>query len=241
MASLQDDPIQSIKQLGYFYQKDAELGRRVDAILAKVGYYFKNKPGLTFAKVNTFQNEVYNQPARVDYANPLKQVRDIIESLFEQCSLGLFKSYGPGDDDYCILNRLHSELRVLIVILWASDSSVAFHSCSHKYLLNANKAPIGLLRIPPDKLAIPEITRVNVNLDKGGLRSILDGRVGFRIMSGQAIFLGFVAPDELQHWAKMTLPKLVELQEIVREMQTQSNKIGTNFEFKEPRDSNRTH
>ncbi|RKK10460.1 hypothetical protein BFJ63_vAg16506 [Fusarium oxysporum f. sp. narcissi] len=55
MASL--DTKKLIETLGCFYQEDYEVGQRVDAIFRDVGYYFKNAPGLTFAKVNIFENE----------------------------------------------------------------------------------------------------------------------------------------------------------------------------------------
>lgn len=57
MASL-DDTKRLIEEFGCFYQKDSELGQRVDIILEEVGYYFKNTAGLIFAKVNTLENEV---------------------------------------------------------------------------------------------------------------------------------------------------------------------------------------
>ncbi|KAH7112752.1 hypothetical protein B0J13DRAFT_631380 [Dactylonectria estremocensis] len=56
MASL-DDTKRLIEELGCFYQKNSEMGQRVDAILEEDGYYFMNTPGLTFAKVNTLENE----------------------------------------------------------------------------------------------------------------------------------------------------------------------------------------
>ncbi|KAK2477150.1 hypothetical protein H9L39_12374 [Fusarium oxysporum f. sp. albedinis] len=56
MASLEDTK-KLIETLGCFYQEDEEVGQRVDAIFQDVGYYFKNEAGLTFAKVNTFENE----------------------------------------------------------------------------------------------------------------------------------------------------------------------------------------
>lgn len=57
-------------------------------------------------------------------------------------------------------------------------------------------------------------------------RSIPDGRTGFRIVSGEAIFLAFVVPDELQHWAKMALPQGCGLEGIVQQIQETSDHIG---------------
>lgn len=65
--------------------------------------------------------------------------------------------------------------------------------------------------------------------------SILDGRTGFRILEGRAVMFAFVAPDELVHWAKMELPKLPELQEEVKRIETNYKTIGVNFTFVERR------
>ncbi|KAH6881133.1 hypothetical protein B0T10DRAFT_411352, partial [Thelonectria olida] len=134
------------------------------------------------------------------------------------------------------VNILENELRVLMVNLWTSDSVAIFHLGSHKHLLNAYRAPNGLLKIPPERLGLPGIISKTVPMKKGGL-SILDGRTGFRIVSGRAIFFALVVPDELQHWAKMVLPKSSELEGIVQQMQETSDHIGANFEFQAPKGS----
>ncbi|RSL40788.1 hypothetical protein CEP54_016020 [Fusarium duplospermum] len=220
MASPEDTK-KLVEELGCFYQEDPELGRRVDAIFQEVGYYFKNAPGLTFTKVNTFDNE---------------KVRYVIESFFPECSLGIIKSYGPSDYDCCWMNRLQSELQVLMVHLWSSNSVAIFHLGSHKHLLGADRAPNGLLKIPPEKLGLPGIISKTVPMKKGGM-SILDGRTGFRIVSGRAIFFAFVVPNELQYWAKMELPQGCGLEEIVQQIQETSDHIGANFKFKAPEGS----
>ncbi|KAI3576792.1 hypothetical protein IWW34DRAFT_85404 [Fusarium oxysporum f. sp. albedinis] len=220
MASLEDTK-KLIETLGCFYQEDEEVGQRVDAIFQDVGYYFKNEAGLTFAKVNTFENE---------------KVRRVIESFFPECSLGIIKSYGPSDYDCCWMNRLQPELQVLMVHLWSSNSVVIFHFGSHKHLLDADRAPNGLLKIPPEKLGLPGIISKTVPMKKGGL-SILDGRTGFRIVSGRAIFFAFVVPEELQHWAEMELPRGCGLEGLVQQIQEISNHIGANFTFEAPEGS----
>ncbi|KAK7404169.1 hypothetical protein QQX98_010043, partial [Neonectria punicea] len=125
---------------------------------------------------------------------------------------------------------------VLMVHLWSSNSVVIFHLGSHKHLLEADRAPNGLLKIPPEKLGLPGIIGKTVPMKKGGL-SILDGRTGFRIVSGRAIFFAFVVPDELQHWARMELPQGRGLEGIVQQIQEASDHIGTNFKFKAPEGS----
>ncbi|KAH7302880.1 hypothetical protein B0I35DRAFT_455432 [Stachybotrys elegans] len=171
-----------IQELGCFYQEDSELGHRVDAIFQEVGYYFKNVPGLAFAKANTFENE----------------------------------------------------LRVLMINVWTCDSVAVFHLGSHKHLLGAGEAPNGLLRISPEKLGLPGIVSKTVPMKTGGL-SILDGRTGFRIVSGQAISFAFVVPDELPYWGEMVLPQGEGLERIVQLMEEISNHIGTNFKFQAAR------
>jgi hypothetical protein len=69
------------------------------------------------------------------------------------------------------------------------------------------------------------------------LRSISDARISFRVLKGPIVFLGFVEPEELKHWAKMELPRLPELVELVEDMQTEE--IGANFQFKVPSETPR--
>ena len=61
-------------------------------------------------------------------------------------------------------------------------------------------------------------------------RAIVDGRLGFKIMAGFTITLGFATKEELKVWAKMKLPKAQELIEKVAEMESAT--MGTNFEFR---------
>lgn len=60
-------PHESIAERGFFHREDEELGGKVDAILKKLGYYFKNEEGLKFAKECTMDNEVSDLSATKPY------------------------------------------------------------------------------------------------------------------------------------------------------------------------------
>lgn len=57
----------------------------------------------------------------------------------------------------------------------------------------------------------------------------MDSRLGFTILEGYGINIGFVTQDEVQMWAKMELPDLDALRRKVDEMERKG--IGTNFKF----------
>ncbi|PFH55469.1 hypothetical protein XA68_18263 [Ophiocordyceps unilateralis] len=202
---------------GFYYDKDSLVGKQVDSLFREHGYYFKNVEGLRFCKARAFNDE---------------RVRNVIEVLLGDCSLGLYKSYGASDYNYSILNRTTESRTVLLVQLWSSGSRVKFYSGSHLHVLNGEAALTGLLTTPSRELSRTEITEVTVGMQEGGY-SIVDGRTRFRIMQGRAVMLAFVAPNELVHWAKMELPKLPELQREVQDIHMDSSKIGVNFEFVE--------
>ena len=59
--------------------------------------------------------------------------------------------------------------------------------------------------------------------------AIVDARLGFKILQGLSITIGFATEVELRSWVKMTLPNSDRLKDKVALMSTP--KIGTNFEF----------
>ena len=60
-------------------------------------------------------------------------------------------------------------------------------------------------------------------------RTIIDARLGFKIIQGLAINFGFATKEELKKWAPMRLPDLRDLIDIVATMRSET--IGNNFEF----------
>ena len=60
-------------------------------------------------------------------------------------------------------------------------------------------------------------------------RTIIDARLGFRIIQGLAINFGFATKEELKKWAPMRLPDMQKLRAIVTLMK--SEHMGNNFEF----------
>jgi hypothetical protein len=63
-------------------------------------------------------------------------------------------------------------------------------------------------------------------------RAIVDARLAFTILQGFTITFGFANQDELKGWITMKLPNSDRLKEKVASMTTE--KIGMNFEFKDP-------
>lgn len=61
-------------------------------------------------------------------------------------------------------------------------------------------------------------------------RSILDGRLSFKILDGYAVYMMFAVQRRLDKFAKMILPNAPEFRAQVNEMTTP--KIGFNFEYK---------
>jgi len=61
-------------------------------------------------------------------------------------------------------------------------------------------------------------------------RTVLDGRLCFKIVEGYAVTMVFAVPKRLGKFAKMILPDSSELKAQVRNMTT--SKIGFNYEYK---------
>lgn len=60
-------------------------------------------------------------------------------------------------------------------------------------------------------------------------RTIIDARLGFKIIRGLAINFGFATKEELKEWAPMKLPDLRSLRDRVTAMRGENS--GNNFEF----------
>ena len=60
-------------------------------------------------------------------------------------------------------------------------------------------------------------------------RSISDARLAFTIVEGTAIIVAFGARAEVEQWAKMKLPKSLELEEEVEAMRVEATKTGDIF------------
>ncbi|KAH6712141.1 hypothetical protein BKA61DRAFT_80452 [Leptodontidium sp. MPI-SDFR-AT-0119] len=219
---LAESPQKSILEDGVFYAEDPVIGKRVDDF-AQNGFPFRTEEGLDFCKVNALDD---------------KRIRNVIESYFNEWScLGLFKVFGPYPSRaYSFINRMEEETKAqaLIVQLWSRGSRMVYYSGSHLQSLNAKPADVGLLEIPLDRLKRteeqPSIKHIEVDMKDGGL-AILDGRLGFTIVQGKAITIGFAVREELEHWGKMRLPNVENLKRKVADMK--STTIGVNFYFPE--------
>lgn len=214
---------------GVFFLDDAEVGRRFQEINEK-RFPFQTVEGLDFCRITTLQDE---------------RIRCIIESFFERSGLGLLKVYGSRPDTiFTFLNNPSNEpseefdeknkgkqnVKVLLVQLLAKGSTVVFYKRSHLHFLQARLARIGLLQVPPESLEREDIESCEVTMKDGGF-AIIDGRLAFRIVNGQAIIVGFAVEEEVKVWAKMRLPKEAGVMAKVEEMN--GEKIVMNVEFVE--------
>lgn len=143
-----------------------------------------------------------------------------------------------------MMNRIGDDVRSLMVLCLSSESSVTMYSGSHLCRLGATDAPNGLLAIPDAVLDQSSIQPEVVTMDCGGLyvcfymkqswlltasRAIMDARCGWQIRKGTCVFLGFVIPDEVKHWAAMPLP--ATLRDAVNATTERDGRIAINAKF----------
>lgn len=62
--------------------------------------------------------------------------------------------------------------------------------------------------------------------------AIIDARLGFKIIQGVTVIVGFAIEEEIKHWRKMMLPKEPALMQMIDGMK--SERIGVNVEFIAP-------
>jgi hypothetical protein len=118
-----------------------------------------------------------------------------------------------------------------------------FYKGSHLRSLDPRPSGNGLFEIPKESLTTESVQAIEVEMRQGGLyvcfatrlrqliyhRTIIDARLGFKILDGRTITLGFATKNELREWATMKLSYSDSLRRRVEAMTTE--KIGTNFEF----------
>ncbi|KAA8611963.1 hypothetical protein TUN199_01295 [Pyrenophora tritici-repentis] len=205
---------------GVFFLDDPEVGDRFQEMNEK-RFAFKTVAGvnfcLDFCRSRTLEDD---------------RIRCIIESFFKRSGLGLLKLYGPQPDIiFTFLNNPSNEaseessentkgkqnVKVLLVLLLSKNSTVEFYKRSHLHVLQADIARIGLLQVAPENLESEEIESCEVTMEAGGF-AIIDGRLAFRIIKGQAIIVGFGVDEEVKEWNKMRFPREVSIIEKVRAM-----------------------
>ncbi|KAL6716970.1 hypothetical protein ACLMJK_004883 [Lecanora helva] len=148
--------------------------------------------------------------------------------MFEWSSLGCYKALGTPNHVYCFLNNTQPDTQAIIVQLWSKNSKAAFYKGSHRQLLRAEAALNGYLEIPRANLAIEGVEYEEINMKEGG-RTIIDARVGFVVIQGLVINLGFATKEELKTWATMKVPDIPPIRDRVEKLAIPA--IGNNFEL----------
>jgi len=220
MGSIDDSTIalwsKSVREKGFFWVSDKAVGTRVDKI-RETGYPFDRKDGLVFCRLSTVGDE---------------RVRRVASSVIERPGLGAWKAFGRDPSrGYCTFRNPPSEVRkpvALHVQLWPTNSKVVFHEGSHLHSLDVKPASTGWFEVSLEELKSKGVTPVEVTMKEGGL-SISDARLAFTIVEGTAIIFGFGAREEVKQWAKMKLPKSLELEEEVKIMREEAIETGDIF------------
>ncbi|KAK8092670.1 uncharacterized protein PG998_014775 [Apiospora kogelbergensis] len=209
-----DDAKQSIKKSGVYVVEDNDTGNSVVAFEKRLP--FKAPEGLDFCAQNSLLN---------------KDVRTVIESSITRPSWGLAKIYRgdvlPSDQAYFFFDG--PDMQVVLVLLWAPGAQFLIFEGSHnKQLLGKSMSDFGIMSLPRDKLIREGITEVSREMDRGGF-ALIDGRVGWTIIKGYTIAIGYASEAEISHWGKIKLKESEPLRRKVKELNMSG--IKTNFVF----------
>lgn len=181
------------------------------------GLPIKTPDGLDFCARNTMNNE---------------SIRKVIETAISRPTWGLVKVYGdrlPPNFAFLFHNRQSSHMPAILVQLWSPGSLVVFYEGSHLHNVDAKELKDwGLLALPGEEMIRDGITRNQIEMAEGGL-AMMDSRLGFTILKGYVINIGFATENEIQYWAKMEFPDSNEIRAKVEELQR--NRVEMNIKF----------
>ncbi|KAI9767330.1 MAG: hypothetical protein M1840_005739 [Geoglossum simile] len=203
---------ETIEKDGFYYHLDPTIGNQVN-VFAREGYPFLTEKGLDFIKRHTLDD---------------KRVCEVLESVFVWSDLDLCQKYDrhPGCT-FSFANYTKTRVWALMVQLWSTSSRAVFYKGSHLQSLEKIDTN-GLLEIPHEYLHRDAIECIKVEMKNRAL-VILDDQLGFTIVQGFTITFGFAVEEELNIYAKIRLPNLLDLKKRVASMT--SKRIGTNFKF----------
>ncbi|UPK92111.1 hypothetical protein LCI18_003046 [Fusarium solani-melongenae] len=197
---------------GFWARDDAQIGGMVNSIV-RDGFRVRSREGWSLCEAAALKNEL---------------ISGVIASFFPRSTFAFLRIFGRTRLKHCMMNRIGDDVRSLMVLCLSSESSVTIYSGSHLCQLEATDAPNGLLAIPDVILDQSSIQPEVVTMDCGGL-AIMDARCGWQIGRGTCVFLGFVIPDEVKHWAPMPFP--VTLKDIINATTERDGKIAINAKF----------
>ncbi|KAI0892493.1 hypothetical protein F4806DRAFT_499900 [Annulohypoxylon nitens] len=209
------DAIESIRETGAYIVKDALTGERVARFDRSLP--FKTPEGLEFCA----ENSLYN-----------KDIRTVVESSVDRPHWGFAKIYRGGvlssDQVYFFIDG--PDVQVIFVLLWAPESQFILFEGSHSQEVQGKEmSDFGILTLPRDQMNTRKgVTKVLVDMTEGGF-ALIDGRVGWTILKGSQIAVGYPSETEVSHWGKMRLGESTILRQKVKELNDRG--IKTNFIF----------
>jgi len=179
-----DEAVQSILAQGCFHLKSAQIGQRVKE---QGAIPVISEKGLEFCRVNVLEDPF---------------IQHVLKSLdaWSVPRIGRRFSSDPGHY-FSFMISSEDQVRSFVVQLWGAGSRMEFIEGSHRHRLNGVDAANGLFEVPYaqlKKLGKP----IEVQMEEGGL-TILDARVGFRIIEGSATTFGFTRGRDFENWAKV--------------------------------------
>jgi hypothetical protein len=217
-----EDAEASIRETGVYSLEDVQVGTRV-AEFNERGLPTKTPYGLEFCAQNSLGNQ---------------NIRTIVESILDQPHWGCIKIYSdklPSDhalffhNPSSYLEEPAAQVPALLVQLCSPGSRIVFYEGSHGQNISPKELKgWGLLALPRLEMRREGITEVEVPMTEGGL-AIMDSRLGFTVLRGYCVNVGFASESEICFWAKMELPDSEVLREKVEELNCRS--FITNFTF----------
>jgi hypothetical protein len=202
-----------LSENGFVAEEDAAVGEQVSDMKQK-GFSCLSPDGLDFLLRNVLRD---------------KRIIEILKSSFPSCGVGGYTKFW-NDPGHIFLFRRGGESApgVLVVLLWGSDSEIAYFQGSHKQDFRVLRASNGLWEVP--EAALGHLPKIHIHLKSGGL-TIHDARVAFEFRKEQPIACVFTTPTIYKLWSKISLPNRPEMSSKVQEINR--TEFGGNFQFTE--------
>lgn len=183
MALSLQSALPSIQNDGVLVVQDSEVGNR----LPKLDFHFTTPEGLEFIA----QHSVDNQ-----------EIRSIITSILIRPYLAFVKVYSnqlPSDYAFFWHSVPSRQPWSLVVQLWSPGSTIVVYEGSHRlaignYIDREVSRRKGLLAVRKQHLESLGFSGKEVRMEQGGF-SLADSRLGFGILEGFGIHIGFLSEE----------------------------------------------
>ncbi|KAK0702708.1 hypothetical protein B0H67DRAFT_500093 [Lasiosphaeris hirsuta] len=206
---------ESIRETGVYSLEDLQVGAEI-AKFSEMGLPTKTPYGLEFCAKNSLDNQ---------------DIRKIIESILDRPRWGCIKIYSDKlpSDQALFFHNPSSYLEepaapALLVRLCSPGSRIVYYKGSHIQ----NISPIelegwGLLALPRVEMKKEGIIEKEVPMKNGGFR------LGFTVLEGFCVNVGFASESEVRFWAKMELPDTEAVKAKADELKLRGFNINISF------------